>query len=66
MSQRLSASMSCASFSVVSFFANVAIEPGSVPPALVYADLLATGDSRCLETAEIIYDRYLARLFPAA
>lgn len=40
--------------------------PGSVPPALVYADLLATGDSRCLETAEIIYDRYLARLFPAA
>ena len=40
--------------------------PGSVPPALVYADLLATGDSRCLETAEMIYDRYLARLFPAA
>lgn len=40
--------------------------PGSVPPALIYADLLATGDSRCLETAEIIYDRYLARLFPAA
>jgi hypothetical protein len=40
--------------------------PGSVPPALVYADLLATGDSRCLETAELIYDRYLARLFPAA
>jgi hypothetical protein len=40
--------------------------PGSVPPALVYADLLATGDSRCLETAEIIYDCYLAGLFPAA
>lgn len=40
--------------------------PGSVPPALVYADLLATGDSRCLETAELIYDRHLARLFPAA
>lgn len=40
--------------------------PGSVPPALVYADLLATGDSRCLETAEMIYDRCLARLFPAA
>ena len=40
--------------------------PGAVPPALVYADLLATGDSRCLETAEMIYDRCLARLFPAA
>ena len=41
-------------------------QPGLVPPALVYADLLATGDSRCLETAEMIYDTYLARLFPAA
>ena len=40
--------------------------PGIVPPALVYADLLATGDGRCLETAEMIYDRCLARLFPAA
>ncbi len=40
--------------------------PAAVPPALVYADLLATGDSRCLETAELIYDRCLARLFPAA
>ena len=40
--------------------------PGSVPSALVYADLLATGDSRCLETAEMIYDRYLARFFPTA
>ncbi|CAN5139601.1 type IV toxin-antitoxin system AbiEi family antitoxin [soil metagenome] len=39
---------------------------GIVPPALVYADLLATGDSRCLETAEMIYDRCLARLFPVA
>lgn len=33
-----------------------------VPPLLVYADLLATGDARCIETAKIIYDRYLARL----
>lgn len=41
-------------------------QPGIVPPALVYADLLATGDSRCLETAEMIYDHCLARLFPAA
>lgn len=45
---------------------HIAEFSGSVPPALVYADLLATGDSRCLETAEMIYDRYLARLFPAA
>jgi hypothetical protein len=41
-------------------------EPGMVPPALVYADLLATGDARCLETAEMIYDACLARFFPAA
>lgn len=45
---------------------HIAEFSSSVPPALIYADLLATGDSRCLETAEIIYDRYLARLFPAA
>lgn len=38
----------------------------TVPPALVYADLLATGDGRCIETAQMIYDGYLARLFPAA
>ena len=37
----------------------------TVPPALVYADLLATGDARCIETAKLVYDRYLARLFPA-
>lgn len=35
-----------------------------VPPALVYADLLATGDARCIETAQLVYDRYLARLLP--
>lgn len=38
----------------------------TVPPALVYADLLATGDGRCIETAQIVYDGYLARLLPAA
>lgn len=38
----------------------------TVPPPLVYADLLATGDGRCIETAQMIYDRHLARLFPAA
>jgi len=34
-----------------------------VPPLLVYADLLATGDARCIETAKMIYDAYVVRLF---
>ena len=38
-------------------------KPNTVPAALVYADLLATGDARCIETARKIYDGYLARLF---
>ena len=33
-----------------------------VPPLLVYADLLATGDERNIETARVIYERYLTRL----
>lgn len=37
-----------------------------VPPALVYADLLATGDARCIEAARMIYGDYLAGLLPAA
>ena len=36
--------------------------PGLTPPVLIYADLLATGDARCIETAQLLYDRYLARL----
>lgn len=40
--------------------------PDTVPPVLVYADLLATGDGRCMETAQMVYDDYLARLLPAA
>ena len=32
-----------------------------VHPILIYADLLATGDERNIETAEIIYERELAR-----
>lgn len=32
----------------------------AVEPIIVYADLLATGDSRNLETARIIYDKYIA------
>ncbi len=39
--------------------------PDTVPPALVYADLLATGDARCIETAKMVYDDCLARLLPA-
>jgi hypothetical protein len=38
--------------------------PDIVPPALIYADLLATGDGRCIETAQMVYEGYLARLFP--
>ena len=36
------------------------------PAPLVYADLLATGDARCIETAEMLYDAKLTRPFPAA
>lgn len=32
------------------------------PPVLVYADLLATGDARCIETAGKVRERYLGRL----
>ena len=38
----------------------------TVAPALIYADLLATGNARCIETAKMVYDGYLARLFPVA
>lgn len=40
--------------------------PDLVPPLLIYADLLATGDGRCIETAKMIHDQYLARLFEQA
>jgi hypothetical protein len=40
--------------------------PDLVPEALIYADLLATGDARCIEAAQMIYEEYLARLFAAA
>ena len=32
----------------------------------LYADLLATGDARCMEAAKRIYERYLAGLFEQA
>ena len=37
-------------------------EDGFVPALLIYADLVATGDARAIEAAEIIYDKYIARL----
>lgn len=38
-------------------------EVGNVaPPLVVYADLVATADERNLETAKLIYDKYLAPL----
>lgn len=46
------------------------LKPGgefdTVTPALIYADLLAAGNARCIETAKMVYDGYLARLFPTA
>lgn len=39
---------------------NMAEIPGVVNPILAYADLIATGDSRNLETARMIYERYIA------
>lgn len=35
----------------------------TVPPLLIYADLVNTGDNRNLETAKIIYERYLQDKF---
>ena len=41
--------------------------PGDcVHPVLIYADLIATGDPRSAETAEMIYEQYLARHFSEA
>lgn len=34
---------------------------GQVPDLLVYADLLAIGDARCLETAKEMHDGIVAR-----
>lgn len=38
-------------------------KPNLAPPVLIYADLLATGDARCIETAQRIYDGHLAQFF---
>lgn len=39
---------------------------GIVPPLLMYADLMAVGDPRTIEAAEMIYVDYLARCFGEA
>jgi len=39
------------------------LHPNLAPPILIYADLLATGDARCIETAKMVYDAHVARLF---
>ncbi len=45
-------------------FWNFPDEQGEVcvPPVLVYADLLATGDARCIETAKRLYEEHVVRL----
>lgn len=35
---------------------------GCAPPILIYADLIVNGDKRSLETAQIIYERYIKKL----
>ena len=34
--------------------------PDMTPPVLIYADLLATDEPRCIETARMIHEQYLA------
>jgi len=38
----------------------------AAPPILVYADLMATMETRCIETARIIHERYIAPAFHPA
>ena len=42
-------------------FQNIEPDPTVVPLLLVYADLMATGDPRNIETAKMIYDEYLQK-----
>jgi hypothetical protein len=43
-------------------FETDANHPETAPPLLVYADLLAIGDDRCIETAKLIDEKYLTEL----
>lgn len=40
-------------------FDDEQLMPDTVPPLLIYADLVATNDPRNLETAKMIYDQYI-------
>ncbi|MCA1758504.1 MAG: type IV toxin-antitoxin system AbiEi family antitoxin [Bacteroidales bacterium] len=40
-----------------------AVRNNTVHPVLVYADLMNTGNNRCYETAQMIWDKYLAHEF---
>lgn len=40
---------------------NEHINEKCVPPLLAYADLIETGDSRCIETANMIYEQHLQK-----
>jgi hypothetical protein len=44
-------------------FDRDAAPPDTAPPLLIYADLMASGDERNIETAGMIYDRYIIRSF---
>jgi len=37
-----------------------------VPPLLIYTDLIAVGDPRTIEAAELLYDDYLIQYFGKA
>lgn len=43
------------------FWLHAENDSKTVPPALVYADLMTTGDSRCIETAGLVYEQYFAQ-----
>lgn len=47
------------------FWMDTTIHPNNrvTPELLTYADLMITGDARCIETANIIYDKKLTRIF---
>lgn len=50
-------------------FWNFAVDAGRVdvtPPVLIYADLLATGDARCIDTAKMVYEANVAKLLQQA
>jgi len=47
------------------FWTDVTVGPGlsATPPLITYADLMLTGDPRCIETANIIYEKNLSQAF---